>query len=212
MMDEFDESVAGESSEGQGSKVGLIAILVGIVGIALGLAGIVMANQAQKSLKTLEATMAARPDKTPELEQAVTSMEERLVKLGGEFVKLGRADRQLQENTQGAFDAVLKDVKTNREGINDVTVKLTDLMAKLENWQPSTASARQAAAPASGGSGGDDAGAETSVADGAVHIVRSGDTLSKIAAEYGVTLSELQAANPRVNPRALQIGQKIVIP
>jgi LysM repeat protein len=45
-----------------------------------------------------------------------------------------------------------------------------------------------------------------------VHIVQSGDTLSKIANEYGVTLSQLQAANPRVNPRALQIGQRIVIP
>jgi nucleoid-associated protein YgaU len=139
-------------------------------------------------------------------------MEERLVKLGGEFVKLGRADRQLQENTQSAFDAVLKDVKTNREGINDVTGKLTELVTKLENWQPSTASARQVMDPAPGGSGGDETGAEAAVAEGGIHIVRSGDTLSKIAAEYGVTLSQLQAANPRVNPRALQIGQRIVIP
>ncbi|NDV60977.1 LysM peptidoglycan-binding domain-containing protein [Puniceicoccales bacterium CK1056] len=208
MMDEFDESVGEEAAESRGSKLGLGVLMIGIAGIVLGITGIMMANQAQKSLKTLEANLQARPDKTPEMEKALESMEERLVKLGGEFVKLGRADRQLQENTQKAFDAVLGDVKTNREGINDVTEKMTELVDKLENWKPSTTAARRVATPAE--TAGD--GAEAAVAEGGVHIVRSGDTLSKIAVEYGVTLSEIQAANPRVNPRALQIGQKIVIP
>lgn len=208
-MDEFDESVVEEASEGRGSKASLGILLVGIAGIVLGLTGIIMANQAQKSLKTLEANLAARPDKTPEMEKALESMEERLVKLGGEFVKLGRADRQLQENTQKAFDAVLKDVKTNREGINGVTEKMTELVTKLENWQPSTSTARRAAASPDETA---EAGETAQAGEGGVHIVQSGDTLSKIANEYGVTLSQLQAANPRVNPRALQIGQKIVIP
>jgi LysM repeat protein len=33
-----------------------------------------------------------------------------------------------------------------------------------------------------------------------------------VAKKFGVSLSALMAANPTVNPRALQIGQKIVIP
>ena len=41
------------------------------------------------------------------------------------------------------------------------------------------------------------------------HTVRSGDTLGGIAQRYNTTVSNLQRLNPRVNPRKLQIGQKI---
>jgi LysM repeat protein len=210
MMDEFDDGVEPAVEEGQGSKIGFIAIAVAIVGIVVGITGIVMANMAQKEIKTLEAKLASQPDKTPELEKAVGEMDERLVKLGSEFVKLGRQDRQLQENTQAAFDAVLRDVKANRQGINEVTEKLGELVDKLENWQP----ARTASIPSSSGpveTGGEEAdGLEAS--ESGFHVIKSGDTLSKIAQQYGVSLSQLQNANPTVNPRALQIGQRIRIP
>ena len=41
------------------------------------------------------------------------------------------------------------------------------------------------------------------------HTVRSGDTLGGIAQRYNTTVSTLQRLNPRVNPRRMQIGQKI---
>jgi len=44
------------------------------------------------------------------------------------------------------------------------------------------------------------------------HRVARGETLSHIARRYGVPLRELQAANPRVNPRRLQIGQRLTVP
>ena len=42
--------------------------------------------------------------------------------------------------------------------------------------------------------------------------VTQGDTLSHIAARYPVSLSDIVAANPGVDPRKLQIGQELVIP
>jgi LysM repeat protein len=46
-----------------------------------------------------------------------------------------------------------------------------------------------------------------------IYVVRSGDTLTDIAATHGTTLKALRAANPEVtDPRALRIGQKLVIP
>lgn len=42
--------------------------------------------------------------------------------------------------------------------------------------------------------------------------VKAGDTLSSIAARYGVTVRKLQAANDISNPRVLKIGQVLVIP
>lgn len=45
-----------------------------------------------------------------------------------------------------------------------------------------------------------------------VHIVRRGETLSKIAQRYGVPLKILYSFNPKIKPRALRIGQAILIP
>ncbi|HEX5706221.1 MAG TPA: LysM peptidoglycan-binding domain-containing protein [Pyrinomonadaceae bacterium] len=45
------------------------------------------------------------------------------------------------------------------------------------------------------------------------HTVRRGETLSGIAARYGVTVADLQRANPRItNPDRIRAGQSIVIP
>lgn len=46
-----------------------------------------------------------------------------------------------------------------------------------------------------------------------VYTVRPGDTLSKIAGYYSVTISQLLAANPAIkNPALIYVGQKITIP
>jgi murein DD-endopeptidase MepM/ murein hydrolase activator NlpD len=47
---------------------------------------------------------------------------------------------------------------------------------------------------------------------GPVYIVQSGDTLSYIASRFNVSLDDLEAANPAINPNALAEGQQIVIP
>ena len=51
-----------------------------------------------------------------------------------------------------------------------------------------------------------------SLAGATTHVVKSGDNLYRIATNYGVTLNQLQAANPGVNAQSLRIGQKLVIP
>lgn len=44
------------------------------------------------------------------------------------------------------------------------------------------------------------------------YTVQSGDTLSKIAAHFGVSLSAIEAANPQINPNLIFVGQVIHIP
>lgn len=45
-----------------------------------------------------------------------------------------------------------------------------------------------------------------------VHIVQQGETLSGIAAQYGVSVEALQTANGIDNPLLLQAGQELIIP
>ena len=47
---------------------------------------------------------------------------------------------------------------------------------------------------------------------GTVYTIKSGDTLFSLANRYGVTVEAIIAANPNINPDALQIGQQICIP
>jgi LysM repeat protein len=203
MMDEFDESVSGVEVEERGSKLGLFAILIAIVGIVVGAAGILMANQAQGQLKALEAKLSAQPDKVPELEESLADLDERLVKLGGEFVKLGRQDRQLQENTQAAFNEVAGNVTANREALNELSEKLAEFLSKVDS--------RQVAAPVSAPVAASGDSTEGGPTEG-IYTIQSGDTLSAVAKRFGVSLNALLAANPTVDPKRLQIGQKIVIP
>lgn len=48
--------------------------------------------------------------------------------------------------------------------------------------------------------------------NGKTYKVRSGDTLERIAQLFGVRLSKLLRANENLDPRRLQIGQKVYIP
>ena len=44
------------------------------------------------------------------------------------------------------------------------------------------------------------------------HIVVAGETLSHIARYHAVSVADLQAANPRIQPRFLGIGQRVIVP
>ncbi|MEJ2320060.1 MAG: LysM peptidoglycan-binding domain-containing protein [Gemmatimonadales bacterium] len=45
-----------------------------------------------------------------------------------------------------------------------------------------------------------------------IHVVTRGQTLGQIARRYGTSVAALRAANGNVNPRRIQIGQKLVVP
>jgi LysM repeat protein len=45
-----------------------------------------------------------------------------------------------------------------------------------------------------------------------VHIVQSGETLGKIAKQYGVSVEALVAANNIADPSLIRVGQTLVIP
>jgi membrane-bound lytic murein transglycosylase D len=44
------------------------------------------------------------------------------------------------------------------------------------------------------------------------HVVEQGETLTHIARLYGVSVQDLQAANPRIQARRMQIGTRVIVP
>ncbi len=54
--------------------------------------------------------------------------------------------------------------------------------------------------------------AQDSQPNGPVYIVQRGDTFYSIAIQFGVTVDQLEKANPDVNPNMMSVGQEVVIP
>ncbi len=52
----------------------------------------------------------------------------------------------------------------------------------------------------------------TTTGDGETYTVQAGDTLGKIAAEFGVTVQDLQKANNISDPDLISVGQELIIP
>ncbi|GAB4504285.1 MAG: hypothetical protein Fur0043_12790 [Anaerolineales bacterium] len=63
-----------------------------------------------------------------------------------------------------------------------------------------------------GGGGGGDGGGSGNSESGTVYIVQQGDTLSKIADQFGVTVEALVQANGLHDPSTIFVGQSLVIP
>jgi LysM repeat protein len=45
-----------------------------------------------------------------------------------------------------------------------------------------------------------------------VYVVKSGDTLARIARQYGFSVDEVRALNPRIDPNRMRVGQMVTLP
>lgn len=52
----------------------------------------------------------------------------------------------------------------------------------------------------------------TSTPEAFIYVVREGDTLGSVAAEFGITWQQIDAVNELENPNVLSIGQELEIP
>lgn len=111
--------------------------------------------------------------------------------------------------TQRSFDQV----SSQLAGINSAIARLqsdtkavTDKLGEVE-----TRGGSRSAASSSGGAAASGATPGQLTEDGS-YVIKSGDTFGKIAAQYGVSIADIQKANPGVDPRKLHVGQKIVVP
>lgn len=102
--------------------------------------------------------------------------------------KAGKDIVSLTRSTQSAFDSIGPEIGGMKASI-----------AKLEEAAKARAVAPKAA---KGGEG-------AAVAGPGEYVVKPGDTGTKIAKATGVSLADLEAANPGIDWRRLRVGQKI---
>lgn len=116
------------------------------------------------------------------------------------------ADIQALQQRMGALEAQLRNIDAARERdrkeiIDTLTARISQLLASQTATRPRTASAPTPSAVRRGGA-----------QEGYEHVVEAGQSLSAIAAAYGVSVREIVEANNLSNPNSLRVGQKLFIP
>jgi len=182
------------SSPKSGSYLGIVVGILAVIAVVLAAVALSKAAALGKKLDDV-AALAARIDT---MEQSVNRTRDDTTKNVSNL--RGTYDRY--------FDQINTEFATLRTQINKVATETKELSERSASAPVRAPSGGTAPA---GGSGGPTVAPGTLSTDG-TYVIKSGDTLSKVASSFGVSLAELQAANPSVDSRKLHVGQKIVIP
>ena len=217
-----------DSQESQISqKISNYVPIMAFVGLGLGIIATAIGATALSKISSTAADINQRIEKSAAVELDLKKISDRVDSLAAQLedIKSGSDSKvgELRAQTQNAVEVL----NSNLNKLRDELVKDRESISKLASMRaaprpaqsPAQASSKAPAqnsaqasseAPAQNSAQSGNAGA---VADGLkIHKIQSGDTLSKLAKKYAVSLSSILKANPDVNPGRLKIGQEIKIP
>lgn len=199
-----------------------IGPVLAVFAILLGIAALLSARGVQTKIRALEDRLGSLETQSESVRGGVEAsssglenIEQRLVTLGGELGKLQNSEPSVPASVTRELRTLGAELKRLREDL----AALSAVVSALEESGPSmpvdslqvtepTSTPRATALPPSNLP---EVG-EHLRAVPMTHKVVSGDTLSEIAQQYGVSLRALMDANPNVDPRRLQVGQVIQLP
>ncbi len=190
----------------------MIPVALSVLAIALGGAGLYFGFSANQRLNPISESVDAGSSSAARIEKQIEGFDTKLAELSAQAMELKKTVDRLRvygSQSELAVKQAASAVKSNREEI----VKLAEQFNEL-----AAAGVRAPAASApvdSGSTSGEAVAADQPVVTGdpaGTYSIQSGDNFAKIASLKGVALQALLDANPGVDPRRLQIGQKINIP
>lgn len=206
------------------SVLAVLALLVGGAGIYLALTA---ARESQGIRDQVESEKGKAVQSVAELEEQLAALKRQVDAIAENVGGLKAADRTNRDNMRRAFEEMGRAIAENREQINTNTEEIAKIPEEVmiraretfataapptssPSSSPSPSSPTQTTAPAEPPV--EEPAASTDPAGNRIHVIESGDTFAKLSAKYNVRLSAIQAANPTVDPRRLQIGDRIIIP
>lgn len=205
-----------DSQESQISqKISNYAPIMAFVGLGLGIIATAIGATALSKISSTSADINQRIEKSAAVELDLKKISDRVDSLAAQLedIKSGSDSKvgELRAQTQNAVDVL----NSNLNKLRDELVKNRESISKLASMRAAPRPAQSPAQASSDAPAQDNAqgGNAEPAADGVkIHKIQSGDTLSKLAKKYAVSLSSILKANPDVNPERLKIGQEIKIP
>lgn len=139
----------------------------------------------------------------------LSALQKSVVAQGEEMGKI----TTLESDVRTATAKSENDVKSLRTGVQAAFDQLSPTLDALQTRMTKLEEAAKKPVPVAASKPGSPAAAPTGVlnSDG-TYSIAPGDNLSKIAKKFGVSLDALESANPGIDSRHLNIGQKVKIP
>ena len=180
-----------------------IALVVGLAGLAF---GIVAFNKASQ-LNSISDVQAANSKNS----EIIVGLQEQVMNLNKRYTGLA--------NLQNAVDQTRRGMQTLSGQLSEARAQLSAEAGKIAGLESRLGLGNRAregdSPPAATASSNPNPNQLTPAADGSgrmQYTIRSGDTLSKVARNFGITLDSLRRANPRIEPDYLKVGQKVYVP
>jgi|GEM_PF-2303393 len=184
--------------------IALAALVCGLIGLVLGL----MAYQSTQKLDERMGEFASYG-------QSIQGLSEQVEKVSKTKYTTTTDMNKFADQVQGAFDQISGEIAKVRSQSRSDSITLAELDAQIEELKEQMSSRPSASSntmstivvPE------DSEDQVTTTLDGSIlYTIKSGDTLGKVAKEFGITLDQIFNANPGIEPRRLRLGQQITIP
>ncbi|MGJ8649883.1 MAG: LysM peptidoglycan-binding domain-containing protein [Opitutaceae bacterium] len=196
------------------SSSSMVPVALAVLAIALGGAGLYFGITANQQLSPISDSMEANSGSAARIEKQLSAFDTKLTELTAKNNELAQTVSRLRvysSQSEQAVKQALSGVKSNREEMVKLVEKVNEFTAGVT--RPKPAPAKPAAVDTASGTVTVTSGETAATGSAAsTYSIQSGDNFAKIAGKLGISLQALLDANPGVNPRALQIGQKIAIP
>ena len=183
-----------------------LPIAFGLLGSVLGAVAIYLSVSGSGAMKDdLTQKLAETTAKIEKYEQRFAELEER-GRLAAESANT------MSMKTRSLEEGINQLAKQTQNVVNQLVAQISALKTAASAPQ---AVAEKTDRPANADDAKADAAApapEAAAAQGDVYVVKSGDTFTKIARALGVSISDIEKANPNVDSSRLKIGQKLAVP
>lgn len=183
---------------------GLLGIVMGLVALGFAVASANKAGEIKENLAALSKSLEESSNSQKELKalnDKITSAFEQI-----EATKAAGAinANAVSKQVQNAINALSVEITNNRNLIAKNQEAIGELASRGVRI-PKTAAAKPSGKE-------ETSAAATSSPSGKIHKVKAGENFSIIAKKYGVSVSDIEKANPDKDSRRLKIGQEIIIP
>lgn len=183
---------------------GLLGIVMGLVALGFAVASANKAGEIKENLAALSKSLEESSNSQKELkalnDKIISAFEQIEATKAAGAINANAVSKQVQN----AINALSVEITNNRNLIAKNQEAIGELASRGVRT-PKTAAVKPSGKE-------ETSAAATSSQSGKIHKVKAGENFSIIAKKYGVSVSDIEKANPDKDSRRLKIGQEIIIP
>lgn len=186
--------------------------VLGVTGFVLALLSIAIGGAAVIKVQEGADELNGKIEKAAALSLEMKKISERIDSLAAQIENAKSSDNSrvdtLSKQTKNALENVARALSDNRTLIDENRKAIHEVAQNIAKKQQPAPQVQAAETSSQGNSS-----SVVAAPSGAkIHKIKSGDSFSKLAQVYGVSVEAIQSANPSLDSSRLKIGQDVVIP